>query len=300
MLIRLMALLALLTLCGCMKHPKPNTELHGAHSSAVRTVANFDRLVMRGPLNASLHTGFKRSQVILKGHPQDIAHVVTRLDGTQLSVIVETGYPKMGRIDADIQTQSLSQIDYKGSGRLSAPALNAPSLNLFIDNSNETSLNGHIGLRHLKVSGPGKVFINGIQSPYLTLDLSKKARVQLAGVINTSQIELKGHAWLSMYWVKSRYLTLRAQDDSFVQLAGAVDTLDACISGKAQFNGRYLRALRSFVKTSDQSIAKINAVKSQHSFATGRSDIYHYDTAMMRSDFMAENGAVLDMRDWLS
>lgn len=286
-------------LFACTHQNKPSAQLSSFQQTQVRTVAAFDRLVMHGALNATLHTGFRQSKVILKGDPQDLAHVVTRLEQGRLMIMLQSGYPKKGRIDADIQTHGLSQIDYQGSGRLVAPALNTSSLALSIQNSAETSLTGHIGLRQLKVTGPGKVFINGIQSPYLALDLSKKARVQLVGVINTSNINLKGHAWLSMYWLKSRYLTLHAQDDSFVQLAGAVDTLDACLTNKAQFNGRYLRAQRAFVKTADESIAKINAVKRQHSFASGQSDIYYYNKADMPSNFMAGNGTVLDMRDWI-
>ena len=66
----------------------------------------------------------------------------------------------------------------------------------------------------------------------------------------------------------------------------------------ADFNGRYLRASRAFVKTHDNSVAKISAVRRQHTLASDASDIYFYNLPEMRTDFMAYDGAVLDMRDW--
>ena len=101
---------------------------------------------------------------------------------------------------------------------------------------------------------------------------------------------------LSLYWVKSRELTIRARGKSFIQLAGVVDKLDVELWGQAHFGGRYLRAMRSFVKTHNQSVAEISAVKRQHTLASDTSDIHFYNIPTMKADFMANNGAVLDMR----
>jgi hypothetical protein len=82
-----------------------------------------------------------------------------------------------------------------------------------------------------------------------------------------------------------------------VTTAGAVDVLDAELWDESRFNGRYLRGQRVFVKTHQRSVAEIAAVKRQHSLASDTSDIRFYNLSTMRADFMAFDGAVLDMRD---
>ena len=104
--------------------------------------------------------------------------------------------------------------------------------------------------------------------------------------------------WLSMYWIKSKMLIVRGRGAAFIQLAGVADRLDVELWGKAQFHGRYLRANNAFVKTHNQSLAEIAAVNKQHTLASDNSDIHFFNIPSMKTDFMAFNGAVLDMRDW--
>jgi hypothetical protein len=39
-------------------------------------------------------------------------------------------------------------------------------------------------------------------------------------------------------------------------------------------------------------------VEAQHALAKGSSNIYFYDLPDMKADFMAENGSILDLREW--
>ena len=91
---------------------------------------------------------------------------------------------------------------------------------------------------------------------------------------------------------------MRERGNAFVQLAGIADRLDVELWGNARFRGRYLRANTLFVKTHDSSLAEVSAVKRQHTLASGSSDIHFYNIPQLKTDLMAFNGAVLDMRDW--
>jgi len=168
---------------------------------------------------------------------------------------------------------------------------------LVIDNQGSTTLKGTLGVRKLQLSGAGAVEINGINSPALQVKLTGKSHVKLGGFANLSSLDLNNDSWVSMYWVKSKALTIRGHGRTFIQLAGIAEHLDVELWDNAHFNGRYLRAERSFVKTHGKSVAEIAAVKRQHTLATDTSDILFYNIPVMKADFMAYNGAVLDMRD---
>ena len=80
-------------------------------------------------------------------------------------------------------------------------------------------------------------------------------------------------------------------------MAGIVGTLDMELQGSARFNGRYLRGTDVFAKTYDHSVADICVTKTQHTLASNSSNIYFHNLPKMKADFMAFDGAVLDMRD---
>ena len=77
-----------------------------------------------------------------------------------------------------------------------------------------------------------------------------------------------------------------------------MDRLDVELWNTAHFNGRYLRAEHSFVKTHDRSLAEISVIRNQHTLASGKSNIYFYELPLTRADFMAFDGSVLDLREW--
>jgi hypothetical protein len=129
------------------------------------------------------------------------------------------------------------------------------------------------------------------------LNVSGKTKVKLVGMANLEYLELNDNAFISLYWIKSPTLTVRGHGKTVIQLAGMVNRLDVELWDKARFKGRYLRADRAFVKTHGRSVAEISAVKRQHTLASDKSDILFYNIPTLKTDFMAYDGAVLDMRD---
>ena len=104
------------------------------------------------------------------------------------------------------------------------------------------------------------------------------------------------HTWFSLSWVKTPTLIVRGSNKAFIQLAGIANKLDVELWDFSQLNARYLRARRAFVKTHDNSVAKISTTSHQHLLATDASDIRQYNLPAMKTDFMAMEGAILDMR----
>ena len=113
-----------------------------------------------------------------------------------------------------------------------------------------------------------------------------------------AHLDISDEAQLSLNWVSTPALILRAKDKAFVQLAGVTHKLDAVMCDQSRFQGRYLRAKHAYVKTFGTSVAEISALKVQHTLASDGSDIRFYALPVMKTDFMAFNGSVLDMRDW--
>ena len=289
-----------LLIAGCslsphVKSPMP-TSMPLSHQ-LVRHPAAFTRIKVTGKMDVNLRTGHAQPRIILRGNPQDLPQVITTVTNGTLVVSLPKHYPKFGRVAIEIDTHHLNAFEYHGKGEVSGNHLRTRLLDLVLDNKGRNIFQGQIGLHQLVILGNGYTEINGIHSPFLMVKFSGRPKVRLGGSVNISVLDMNKGGSLTLYWVKSKVLTVRARDNALIQLAGVVEHLDVELWGAAQFKGRYLRAERAFVKTHNQSIAEISAVKRHHTLAKDASDIQFFNIPVMKADFMANNGAVLDMRD---
>lgn len=292
----LLTMLCASLLVGFLPFSLQGATAPAEHSQQNRPVSSFSNVNVHGAINVTLHTGYAHPGLILRGDPRDLAYVVTKVASDKLYVTLGAGYPHHGPVSAAISTRYLDSLEYHGSGTLIGERLKSPSLDAVIDNKGRTSLRGQIVLRRLVIAGGGEVDIGNISSPYLKVKLSGNSTLKLAGMANLASLDVNGGR-ISLYWVKSRALTVRGRGNTFIQLAGFVDILDVKLCGAARFNGRYLRANRVFVKTYGTSVAEISALRHQHALASDSSDIRFYYIPQTKANFMAFNGAVLDMRD---
>lgn len=291
-----------LTLCGCARfhiHPK-TTNIPGLTPQNQATYSgSFNRIKIIGRFEVNLHTHQRAASVTFHGPQYDLNHVKWYIANHELVIRMEQGYQlKEGLIYIDVNTPHLTSFSYQGSGSVSAQSLSARSLDLSIKNNGPTRLEGDFTLHQALFGGKGVTHIKGAHGQNIELTLTGRTKVQILGTIQLSRLKMKNQAWLSAHWLKSSTLIMRLRDQTYAQLAGSVDFLDVALRDQARFNGRYLRAQRAFAKTQNQSEADIDVVKAQHSLASGTSNIYFYDLPTMRADFMAENGSVLDMREW--
>ncbi|MCE0722211.1 GIN domain-containing protein [Legionella resiliens] len=294
-------ILIVFLLASCAHHAPKNQPLpppQALKTKQVRQVSAFNQVNLQGQINVSLHTGYKKPQVILSGDARDLAAIKAEVTQNTLYLVLGTGYPKFGPVYAEVRGQFLNRLMANGTPLITGDRLHTSMLDVYLVNTGNVRLGGSIGLRVLDIKGKGLVQISGITSPSLQIHLQESPKVQLSGIANLSNLTMQGNAWISFYWVKTDNLTVRAKQKTTIQLAGAVNRLDVELWGNARFKGRYLRAQRSFVRTHDHSVAEISAVKYQSNLATDASDIYYFNLPTTRADFMAYNGAVLDMREW--
>jgi hypothetical protein len=284
---------------GDKKRPVPIASLPAKKVTEHRRFSSLSRVEVQGQINVTLHTGYRKPQIVLRGDSRDLAQVKTVVSVNGLLLSLGRGYPQYGQIHVDIQARELNSFTYKGGGLVDGSQLYTRFLDLYLENRGVTKLGGTIGLRRLEVVGKDNFTeISGINSQNLQLYFVGSPRVQLSGVANISNVVINGSVSLSFYWIKSDFLTIRAKNKANIHLAGAVNRLDVELWGNARFMGRFLRAQRSFVKTHGHSVAEISSWNHQSTLATDASDIYYYTLPNTREDFMAYNGSVLDMREW--
>jgi len=267
-------------------------------SKLIKKVSYFNRVKVKGLINVSLHSNYSKPAVILRGDIRDLRRVSVHINNGILNVVLGKGDPDYAPVNVEIRTKRLNEFSYEGSGVVKGTRLNSSSLSLCIDNDQSTILGGHIALQSLKVRGSGLTKISGISNRALRVHVEGNPNVQLSGRTYLQELTLKGNGFLSFHWVDSPLTIIRACDAATVQLAGITDELHVELWGNAKFKGRYLRANRVFAKTHGRSVAEISAVVKQHTLAKDASDIYYYNIADMQTNFMAYNGAVLDMREW--
>ncbi|MCH9756344.1 MAG: DUF2807 domain-containing protein [Gammaproteobacteria bacterium] len=270
----------------------------------VRPVPAFTQVYIQGPFNVRLKTNkHQKPSLKLYGDNVDLTHIQTYVKQGVLYVSVgpKKGHIgkhrlRMGQVKLDINVPHLHGFVYRGEGDITAHNIHASPLNLWIMNSKQSTWDGSINLRRLVVSGSGTTKITGIHSEDLRVTLVGSPKVELKGKANLRRLNMDGKGELSFHWVKSTDLIVRLAGASRLMLAGTVNRLDGVFSGKSHFDGRYLRVKEAFVKTNDEAVSDIAVVDIQHTLARDKSDIYYYNLPLFRSDFMARNGAVLDMR----
>ncbi|MGC1181828.1 GIN domain-containing protein [Legionella sp.] len=280
------------------KSPVSAEALSYKSTTQYKQLTPFNRVEVQGQINVTLHTGYKKPQVILRGDPRDLAKINAEVSENTFYLSLGKGYPHHGAVHADIRGQFLNSFTYEGIGLVDGSQLHSAMLDLYLVNNGTTKLAGSLGLRRLDIVGKGLTVINGINSQNLQINLKGNPKVLLTGVANISNLIVDGSTWFSLYWLKSDVLTIRGKNKARIQLAGTVNKLDVELWGNAYFKGRFLRAQRSFVKTHGHSVAEISSVNHQSTLATDRSNIYYYNLSNTREDFMAYKGSVLDMREW--
>lgn len=278
-------------LVACTHHSNLPTS-----NKETRPLPSFNCVRITGVFNVNLHTGHKRSKVMVRGNPQDLEHVLIKVKNGVLIIRKSRHYRSKGPVELDIYTHYLNSVEYHGKGLIIAHNLHSRMLDLNIDNKGSTSIQGKVTLNKVKIKH-GFTEIKNTYSPCMSLYISGKATVEISGVVNITHIEIAGYSRLRVLWVKSRRLIIRGHGRGIIQLAGVANKIDVELWDHSRYNGRYLRARRAFIKTHNESLAEVSAVAHQHTLATGASDIRFYNLPTMRADFMADNGAVLDMRD---
>lgn len=293
---------ATLILTSCARwhrhHVEPVVVKKPVQSIEKQNLQKFTKLLVIGNIDVYVHPNAKYSQIILHGEGDDILNTSRIINDGELVVTVGKGYPKAPRLRADIYTNYLSSFAYHGSGNIVIKGLTSKCMDLLIDNNRDTLIEGNFSLRRVKLMNSGHTKIHGARGCAMFLSITDNAKLKLSGYTNIATLNMSGNSNLSLYWVKSKTLNINLKGNARLQLAGITEILNIELWDKSIFNGRYLMSQNSFVKTHNNSIAKISVTKNQHTLAQDRSDIHYYFLPKTKTDFMAENGAILDMREW--
>jgi hypothetical protein len=270
----------------------------------VRPVPDFEHVYIQGPFDVHLHTNrHKKASLKIDSDAIDLRHIQSYVkqgvlyvsDGSEKAHIGKHRL-RMGTATLDINVPELHGFTYKGEGVITGHRIHSSLLDIWIKNSKQATFDGWMNLRRLTLSGNGTTKITGIHSRDLRIRLVDSPKVELKGEANLRRLDMEGSGVLRLYWVKSTDLIVRLKGSVELTLAGVVNRLDGVFSDHAHFNGRYLRVKEAFVKTNGEAVSDISVVETQHALARDRSDIYYYNLPLLRTDFMARNGAILDMR----
>ncbi|MDP3559312.1 MAG: DUF2807 domain-containing protein [Legionellaceae bacterium] len=285
-------LLCLLSACVFHKtneSMQSTTMIRHYHLPAVQAVT------VLGATDLELHTGSRATEISIRAPQATLDQIEVRIRHGRLLVMIPNS--KVRGISVSITVPRLNALTYNGVGMVRATNIRAPNLILDVSNTGNTEISGNIGLRKV-VQHRGVMQVHGIDSRHLDVKVSASGRLELVGRIQLASMDLSEDSFLSMYWVKGNTLRVRGKGNTTIQLAGVTKMLDVELWDKARFNGRYLRAHEAYVKTHNNAIAEMSAIKRQHTLASDASDIYFYNVPPIKTDFMAFNGVVLDLRQW--
>jgi hypothetical protein len=262
-----------------------------------KPIPNISEINVIGDINLNLHTGYNKPDVALTGEPSMLDNIQMRVaHGVLFISLKDPSRHCCTSVSANIRTHYLNGLVYHGKGSIRGERLRANLEHVVIDNPGTTLLSGTIKLGYIEVRGGGATQIGGVIAPHLRVKISENSKLKITGQAALRHLSVKDTSWFSLSWLKTTTLIICASENAYVEIAGIVNKLDVELWNSAQFNGRYLRARRAYVKTHDKSVAKMAATEHQHTLAKDASDIRFYNLPEMKTDFMAQDGAVLDMR----
>lgn len=267
-----------------------------------KQLSYFTNLVVSDKIDVNVNVGSQRSAMILTGDKETIKRVQFKQADETLTIWLSPeffdGDSGPAKVHIDIYTHFLNDITLKDyTGHFQATNLNTPYLNANLDNSGSVSLSGKIGLNNLIVSGNGITQIHGINSQSVSIQMTENPTIDLTGIVNLESLKANGTGHLRLYWVDSDALTVSQSGKTYVELAGIANRVYLKLNDQAHFNGRYLRAKLGYAKTYDNSVADVQFLNSQSVLANDNSTISFFGKPPYHVDFMAKNGAVLDMTD---
>lgn len=258
----------------------------------------FHTVLVRGDMTVTLHQTSGPTYAVARGDSEDLAYLDFKIENDWLKVNLGKGYPKFSAVCVDIWVNNLHRLLQRGEAKVSGHHLYSDDLGISMLGTVPMTLDGQIKLSGLRIGGTSHLEMDGVNTKFLTLKMYNSSYVKLSGTIGLSEVHLYDNSWLSLYWVNTNRLDLKYGGNAFVQMAGHVNVLDLELFDNAKFAGRFLRASRSFVKTHGFSLAQISSERSQHTLALDRSNIDYFNVPLMKTDFMIQNAAVLDLREW--
>lgn len=266
--------------------------------SVSRADGTFHTILARGDISVTLHQTSGPTYAMARGDDVDLAELEFKVENDWLKINLGKGYPKCAAVYIDVWVNNLHRILQRDQAKIIAHNLSSDDLEISMLGTTPMTVDGQIRLSGLRMGGKSHLEIAGVYTKFLTLKLQDDAYVKLSGTIGISEMTVSDNAWVSMYWVNTNRLELNYGGNAFVQMAGHVNVLDLELFDNAKFAGRFLRADRLFVKTHGFSVAQVAAVRSQHTLAMDRSNIDYFNIPLMKTDFMIQNAAVLDLREW--
>lgn len=266
----------------------PNTTTITYHTP------KFTKIKASGTMNLRVQTHSRGTWVRLHGDSRDLCHVRWSVKHNILTIYSKQS-DQHAPVDVIVNTPQLSSLSFDGQGTLTAKHLRSKQLDLHIHNKGFSTLEGNMNLHHVGLSGSGRVEIKSRNNHAMSLFLSGRVQTKIVGLTNLKRLYMSGKSYASLYWIKSQTLEVTMTDNARAQMAGMANLAYINMDKNSNLNARYLRATEAFVKTHDAALAKIAVVTTQHTLAKDQSNIYYFNPATYETDFMAKNGAVLDL-----
>ena len=262
------------------------------------TPEDFSRIKVSGQIILNIHTGARRSWVSMHGDSRDLRNIEWKVASKTkiLSICLGHSYPKHGPVTIDIGVRQLNALSYHGNGNVTGHRLHSYQLDLDIHNARNTLtlLEGNMNLHKVALSGEGAIQIKGGANHLMSLRLQDKVNATITGPAAPQKITMSDCSYLTIRQIQAKDIQIAMTDKACAILAGKARWALIKLEDSAHFNGRYLRLTEAFVKTSDKAMALIYVINSQHTLATGKSNIYYYNTPSYRFDNMEQNAAVLN------
>lgn len=274
------------------------THKPACYTPKTQTIMNrtpkFTQIKASGKMNLRVQTHSRGTWVRLYGDSRDLCQVKWLVQHNTLTIHSENS-DQHAPVDVVVNTPQLSSLSFDGQGTLTAKHIRSKQLDLSIHNKGFSTIEGNMNLRHVDLSGWGKIEIKSRSNHAMNLFLSGSVQAKIVGLTNLKTLHMSDKSYVSLYWIKSQTLQVIMTDNARAQMAGIAHVAYINMDKNSNLNARYLRATEAFVKTHDDALAKIAVVRTQHTLAKDQSNIYYFNPATYETNFMAQNGAVLDL-----
>lgn len=300
MLLRCMIIFGLLTpLMGCQTFHHLSMSKNPSHLPKIEAIVHkapmFNRVDAAGEMNLRLYTGARQAWISLHGDPRDIGDVTWTVQRKTIIIRFASILPLHGPVDIGLGVPQLHEMTYRGSGEIIGRRMSSGQLDINISNDGLTNLEGRMNLHRAVFRGDGRAIIKTGENHDLNLVLKNHVHVKIEGTSHLRSLKMSGNSCLSLNRMKAQTMRVMMQGSSHAKLVGTAQLALVDLRGHANLNAQYLLATDAFIRTTDQATASVAVVKTQHVLAGGQSTIYYYKAPTYKIDFMAENGAILDM-----
>jgi|GEM_PF-7022863 len=231
------------------------------------------KAISAGPIISLHYKSNPKCRVRITAAANVLPHVVVKVEGTELQIMLDGSVQSAGKISAEVQSPQLVGLTLSGSSTGICDGLNEGDLALLLSGDSQALLHGKADTLSTHISGASRASLSHFTAETLEGDVSGGSSFDLAGVAGDTNLDVSGASTVNLADVKANRVLLDLSGASVVRAKGKAGKVDIGCGGASSADLTKLLADKGSVSASGASSIDVNVAGALTQESSGASSI---------------------------